>query len=131
MAKLSDALQSRYLKQSDFPRPEVLTITHAVLENVAPMGQKEDKKYVLFFREKEKGLVLNATNNVWLTKQFGDDIDNLTDHKVIAYVNPDIEYGRQRVGGIRLREVPKPVGNSRFKDLPDNDLDETRQIPGA
>jgi hypothetical protein len=113
MPKLSDALQSRFLKQTDFPKPEVLTITRAEMENVAPPGAKPEEKYVLFFREYEKGLVLNTQNNLWLTSQFGDDVDSLVDQKVVVYVDRTVMFQGKRTGGLRLREVPKPVGNSQ------------------
>jgi hypothetical protein len=127
MPKLSDAIQSRYLRKEDFPKPRVLTITTAELQNVAPVGEKEEKKYCLYFREEEKPLVLNTTMNLWLQERFGDEIENLVDQKVCVFTDASVMYAGKRVGGLRLREAPKTGG--RFADLPDDD--ETLQIPGA
>ena len=63
MPKLSDLMNSRYLKKDDFnPRGTVVTINYLERQNVAPEDGPKEHKWVIFFDEMDRGLVLNATN---------------------------------------------------------------------
>ncbi len=57
---LNDAFPSKYLKASDLRGGSVrVTINHVTTEEV---GQKKDRKLVVYFAGKDKGFVLNKTN---------------------------------------------------------------------
>ena len=76
--KTSQMIQSKYLKKDDFPQPEVLTIKDCTLEEVG----KGDTRWVLWFKEKAKGVVLNVTKIKQLETAYGDDSDNWNGKKV-------------------------------------------------
>jgi hypothetical protein len=58
MSNINDAFPSKYLKANDLKGNRVtVTMSHVDYETIA-----EERKAVLFFRGKEKGLVLNKTN---------------------------------------------------------------------
>jgi len=102
--KTSDMIQSPFLKKEDFPSPTILTIKRVSLEQVV----KGEEKWVLFFNEKTKGLVLNKTKIRLLEAGYGDDTDHWTGKKVRLSFDPSVSFGGEVVGGIKL-EVSKSV----------------------
>lgn len=96
--KTSQMIQSKFLKKDDFPVPEVLTIKDVSLEEVG----KGDTRWVLFFKEKHKGVVLNVTKIKQLETAYGDDSDNWVNRKVKLMHDPTVMMGTQQVGGIKF-----------------------------
>jgi hypothetical protein len=71
--KISNAFPSKYLKASDLQDRNV----HVVMARVEleDIGDAE-RKPVLHFQSKAKGLVLNKTNSRAITAAYGDDTEN-------------------------------------------------------
>lgn len=101
--KVSDLMTSKFLKQSDVPEDKLVTVKELKKQNVARDDEDAEYKYTIFFEEFEKGMVLNSTNIKRLAKALGDDTDNWIGGKVVLYVDPDVEYAGQIVGGLRIR----------------------------
>lgn len=121
--KVSELSTSKYLKQADIDKPQIVTITHVAKENVALPNQPKKERGVIYFREHEKGVVLNTTNLRRLEQLFGGDTDNWVDQKVVLFVDEEVTYAGEQVGGLRLRKVPvKPAnsGSSRYDDMVDD-----------
>jgi len=104
MTKVSDMIQSKYLRKEDFDEDRVLTIKSLSLE-VMP-GDAGDQKWVLYFREEAKGMALNITTIRVLEQAYGDESDHWIGNKVKVYVDPNVSFGGKIVGGLRLR-TPK------------------------
>jgi hypothetical protein len=107
--KVSDMIQSKFLRKEDFDEDRILTIKGVTLE-VMP-GDAGDQKWVLYFREEAKGMALNVTTIRVLEQAFGDDSDHWIGNKVKVYVDPNVSFGGKVVGGLRLRtpkQGPKP-----------------------
>jgi hypothetical protein len=107
--KTSQMIQSKYLKKDDFPQPEILTIKDCTLEEVG----KGDTRWVLWFKEKAKGVVLNVTKIKQLEGAYGDDSDNWNGKKVKLMHDPTVMMGTQQVGGIKFifpsgQQAPPP-----------------------
>lgn len=69
MANINDAFPSKFLKASDLNGGQpVATIDRVAFE---PVGRNREMKAVLYFRGKDKGLVLNKTNATKLTQMTG------------------------------------------------------------
>jgi len=108
--KTSQMVQSKFLKKDDFPEPQVLTIRDCVLEEVG----RGDERWVLYFKEKTKGVVLNVTKIRQLESGFGDDTDLWVGKKVKLSHDPTVMMGQQVVGGIKFilppagKPAPKP-----------------------
>lgn len=103
-------LGGSYLKQSDVERPLLETIRAVRVEVVSQEGQPEEKKLVVFFNSKEKGLVLNSTNGDTLFAMFGTwETDAWIGQQVVIYADPDVMFGGKRVGGLRLRAPRTPA----------------------
>lgn len=100
--RTADMIQSPFLKKEDFMTPTILTIKRVSLEQVV----KGEEKWVLFFNEKTKGLVLNKTKIKLLEGGYGDDTDMWTGKKVRLSFDPTVAFGGETVGGIKL-EVSK------------------------
>ncbi len=120
--KTSQMVQSKFLKKEDFPSPEILTIKDCSLEEVG----KTDTRWVLFFKEKTKGIVLNVTKIKQLEAAYGDDTDGWIGKKVKLSHDPSVMMGTQQVGGIKLSlpnnfppvqpRAPEPAAAVDFND---------------
>ena len=108
-------IPSSYLKQSDFTEGGfIVTINHLKQENVAPDDKPVENKWVLFFKEFDKGLVLNTVNiNAAAAATGSDDTDNWVGKEVIVHVDPSISYGGKVTGGLRIRKHSEPAAPSR------------------
>jgi len=122
--KTSQMIQSKFLKKEDFPQPEVLTIKDCSLEEVG----KSDTRWVLFFKEKAKGVVLNVTKIKQLEGAYGDDTDGWIGKKVKLSHDPSVMMGTQQVGGIKMQlpanippvqpRAPAPPAEEFNDDIP-------------
>lgn len=105
MTKLSEMLPSKYIKQSDVSEPMLVTLRKLTTADVSPNGSG-DLKWVGKFEELEKPMVLNATNLKRIAKAYGEDSDDWIGKQMVLYVDEDVEFGGEVVGGLRLR-APK------------------------
>jgi hypothetical protein len=125
--KTSQMIQSKFLKKEDFPSPEVLTIKDCTLEEVGT-----DTKWVLWFKEKTKGMTLNVTKIKQLEDAYGDDSDLWLGRKVKLSHDPAVMMGTQRVGGIKL-QLPSSVAQAPKAPKPppveEQGFDDDDQIP--
>lgn len=115
MPKVSEMIQSKFLRKEDFDEDQICTINSVSLE---PMQGSNDTKWVVFFREHPKGMVLNTTTIRVLENAFGEDSDDWIGKRVKVYVDPNVSFQGRVVGGLRLRtpsktqsatSAPKPV----------------------
>ena len=60
--KIGQMMAGKYLKKEDCSPPMLVTVSHFEEENVAREDQPEDMKWVMYFKDNEKGLVMNSTN---------------------------------------------------------------------
>ena len=104
MPKVSEMIQSKFLRKEDFDEDRILTIKGVKLEDMP--GDQGDQKWVLYFREEPKGMALNVTTIRVLEQAFGDDSDKWIGNRVKVYVDPNVSFGGKIVGGLRLR-APK------------------------
>lgn len=116
MAKVSDIKDSKYLSKEDCgPQGLKVTITGWTQKDVSKDSEPEDIKYILEFNNEAgaalKPLVLNNTNGQRIEAITGsDDFDNWIGHEIILYNDPDVEYMKKKVGGIRVfvqQKVPE------------------------
>jgi hypothetical protein len=111
--KLDDMLESKFLKQSDFPQDRLLTIVGVKRENIAKEDEAPEYRWTVKFKELDKPMVANSTNLKRIFRICGDDTDDWTGKRIVVYVDPDIEFGGKVVGGLRVR-APKtaPAANT-------------------
>ena len=120
MMKLSDVLSSgsQYLKAADLPeRSELdLVIDKIQVEEIENGSGGQEKKPVLYFRGKEKGMVVNKTDGELLISAYGDDTESFTGKLIVLY-RTETQFQGKLVPCLRLR-VPMNVGAPDVKDIP-------------
>lgn len=126
--KLNELLSSKYIKQGDIDGDTLVTIREVKKQNVAATGEPPEYKGVIYFDEFEKGMVLNATNTKRLGKYFGDDTDLWRGEKVVLFVDPDVEYGGEVKGGLRVKQHKNPAAKARAAV---SDADVNRKLADA
>lgn len=134
MVSINEAFPSNYLKAADLKgRNALVTISHADYEMIG-----DDKKLVLFFDGKEKGMVLNKTNAGNIASAYGDDTDDWKGQQIVLF-EAMVDYQGKTVAAIRVRqpmakdrpaqrarpqasemnESPAPAGNASRGDMDD------------
>jgi hypothetical protein len=131
VAKIGEMIESKYLKQSDVDEDRVVTVVKVGKANVAKEGEEPEYKWLIRFKEFNKPMVLNSTNIKRLAKACAsDDTDEWVEKQVVLYVDPDVEFAGNVVGGLRVRahkagqnqtrQVMPPQNGGRFDDVPDD-----------
>lgn len=103
MPRVSEMIVSKFLRKEDIDDDVIVTCKSVALEDMP--GEGDEKRWVLMFRELPKGLVLNTTTIRVLAKAFGENSDDWTGQKVTLYVDPNVSFKGQVVGGLRLRPM--------------------------
>jgi hypothetical protein len=126
MPQVKDMIQSKFLRKEDFDEDQICTIKGVKLEDVG-RDDNPEQRWVIFFREHHKGMVLNVTTIRVLEQSYGGDTDHWVGNKVTVYVDPNVSFGGKVVGGLRLRvqrvkaspkpsEAPEADPNEQFDD---------------
>jgi hypothetical protein len=95
--------QSRFLNAADLDGEKKFRIKEATEEEV---GERKEKKLVVWFTNDKRGLVLNKTNNRTLRGAFGDDCAEWKG-KIIAVFPTMVDLRGRMVLGLRVR-IPPP-----------------------
>jgi len=125
MANIKEMIPSNYLKQSDFPEDFIVTVRGVEKKNIAQDGKPADYKWLAKFAEFDKPMVLNPTNIQLMAKACGsDDTDGWMGKQVIVYVDENVSFGGEIVGGLRIRKykqmvavAPKPAPRHPMPDM--------------
>lgn len=117
--QLDQVFPSNYIKASDLKgRAVPVVIAEATIEKLG-----EDRKLVLKFQGKEKGLVTNKTNANRIAYLYGNDTDGWIGREIILYAEL-VDFQGKTVEAIRIRPPEKrepattpvqPNGNYTFK----------------
>jgi hypothetical protein len=109
---INESFPSKYLKASDLKGHEVkVTISRVVPEKIG-----DDTKPVLYFKGKEKGVVMNKTNANRIAARYGYETDEWSGQDIILY--PDmVEFQGQTMEAIRVR-VPLPLAGADDSEPP-------------
>ena len=79
--KMSEEFPSKYLKAADLQGREV----RVTMQNVEREKIGDDTKPVLYFKGKDKGVVLNKTNAGTISDSYGDDTEDWFDQPLILF----------------------------------------------
>jgi hypothetical protein len=94
----------QYLKKEDVPSPKLLTIKDVRQEAIKTGPDLTEKRWIMYFQEEEKGLVLNKSNIQRAKTVFkSENSDDWLGRKIVLYTDPNVEYAGKLVGGLRLR----------------------------
>lgn len=105
---INDQFPSKYLKAPDLNGGEVVvTIKDCIVEEVG-----DDKRPVLYFAGKEKGVVLNKTNATNISEAFTPDTDEWVGKKVTLYTTW-VDFQGKSMESIRIRPARPSDGQKR------------------
>jgi hypothetical protein len=85
------------------------TFTIAKVGNVRMDDEKKKKevdKPVIWFKEIDRGFVYNKTAGHSLAAMFGKDDNTWIGKRVTLYADPEVRFGGEQVGGIRIAGSP-------------------------
>ena len=129
---VNELKNSKYLKKEDVDPAVKVTIKSCEMQNVALESQHPEEKWVMFFEEFDKPLVLNSTNgqaiaNICKSPESDDWIGSV----IVLYNDPNVGFQGKITGGIRVRAVKtkqasKPVQEP--EDGPDYGFDDDPQF---
>jgi hypothetical protein len=104
MPHISALKESKFLTKEDCGRGILVTIRDCQHLNVAKDGTVAVMKWCLLFNESVKPLVLNMTNAQLIAGICGsENTEDWTGHKIVLYHEPNVEFGGDIIGGIRVR----------------------------
>jgi hypothetical protein len=120
---INDQFPSKYLKAADLNGGEALvTIKDCIVESLG-----EDKRPVLYFAGKEKGVVLNKTNATNISDAYGPDTDEWVGKKVVLYT-AYVDFQGRSMEAIRIR--PAKGGDGKAKSAVPPQFDPQDPGPG-
>lgn len=106
---IDSAFPSNYLKASDLGTSAPLVTIDRV--EVEPVGRDREMKPVLYFRGKEKGVVLNKTNSNMIATLTGSrDTDDWAGCRIRIYATTT-EFAGETVECIRVKGAAQPAAS--------------------
>lgn len=108
MTTIDDLFPSPYLKASDIAHEPIVTISKIEREKMKNKEGKEEAKPVIYFREYEKGVILNRTNANVIESLYGKDIDEWVGCRVQLY-SAIVEAFGERKPAIRIKDQKPPA----------------------
>lgn len=101
--KRHEAFPSKYLSKEEVETPITATIASVKMETFSGDNGDESKP-ALYFLENIKPCLLNNAN--WMTCEdlYGPESDDWAGKKIEVYKDPNVMFGKKRVGGVRLRQ---------------------------
>ena len=112
MAKISQMVDSKYLKQADVEDDTVVTVTKVGQANIAKDDAPPDMKWLIRFKEFDKPMVLNRTNIALMGNFCGDDTDDWIGKQVIVYNDESIQFQGKVTGGLRFKRLKAKPKNA-------------------
>lgn len=119
MPNINEAFPSKYLKASDLQGRQVtVKMDRAQYENIG-----DDRKLVLYFQGKEKGMVLNKTNANNIGHLYGDDTDNWNGEEITLF-EASVDFQGRTVPAIRVKGPQKAKPAAPKQAAPADDMND-------
>lgn len=103
---INEAFPSKYVRAADLKNSEVTVVIATVdVENISPT----ERKLVMTFQGKQKGMVLNKTNANRIAYVYGNDTDDWIGKEIVLYPEM-VEFQGRMVEAIRVKPpLKKPA----------------------
>lgn len=109
MPNIDQMFPSKYIKAGDCEEADLQLTIAAVKQESIGQGDEAETKFVVYFDEHDKGLVLNKTNASTIAELHGRNTDQWIGKRISLYAT-EVEYGGKVSMGIRIRlRAPKPA----------------------
>jgi hypothetical protein len=122
--KVSDAFPSNYLKATDFTDgPALLVMDRTEIETIG-----DDRKMILYFHGREKGLVCNKTNANTIADLYGDDTEAWHGREIVLF-EAYVDFQGKSVPAVRVRAPKKkaaaaqPAARRQASEISENPAD--------
>jgi hypothetical protein len=116
--KISQMMDSKYLKKEDVDPPKLVTIRALAKGNVGK-DDAPDMKWCMSFIELDKPMVMNSTNLQLAAQALGsDDTDHWIGKQVVLFNDPNVQYQGKLTGGVRIRAPRKKAGAAPVQAAP-------------
>lgn len=97
-----------FIDESDLPEPKTVTIESVAVEDLQlPGASTKERRVVVSFVGAKKRMVLNKTNAKRIAKMHGKKTEDWTGKEVVLWFDPSVKFGRETVGGVRVKEGKK------------------------
>lgn len=125
MAHIDELYPSKYLKASDLEGRTVNVVMDRI--EIEEVGQKKERRPILYFQHKDKGLVLNKTNAKKISSLYGGNYDDWSGRE-IALFSMMVEFSGEQVPAIRVG-IPAKVKKEWLRG--NSDLGRAKEKPVA
>lgn len=106
---INDSFPSKYLKASDLGGRQItVKIDRVEIEEV---GRDKERRPIIYFVGKQKGMVINKTNANKITQAYGQDTDYWVEQEVILF-EAMVEYAGDTVPALRIK-IPQAAPPQR------------------
>ena len=102
--KVSEKFASNFLKAEDLQGRK----SHVIIASIGEDEIGGEKHLVVYFRSKQKALILNKTNASYLAEAISDETDDWPGHEIILYPTK-VNFQGKMVDAIRI-EMPSQAG---------------------
>jgi hypothetical protein len=102
---LAIASKSKYLRAIDIEEPTLFTIQNTTIDTLKVRNQEQERG-VVWFREDDRGLVLNVSLTEILMDMFGSETDAWKGKRVRLFNDRRVKFRGEAVGGIRIKSSP-------------------------
>lgn len=136
---ISQLSESKYLKRIDCGENGILLTIESIEQvDLARPGEEADMKWIVKWEEDAKPMVLNKGNAERIARVTGsEDTEDWFGKQVVAYDDPNVEFGGKLVGGIRIRAPKKKIAAplapsiqpATAKPVPQSAEDEDGDVP--
>ena len=134
--RMSEAFPSKYLKAEDLKGQRIpVTISRVEMGDIGD-GDSREQKPIVYFQNKEKGLVLNKTNAGNISYMYGDESDAWIGKQVELFTTIVPFQGRQvpaiRIAppaGVSMEGAKEPDGRPTLNAPPAQSSDLDDEIP--
>ena len=124
---MNDLFPTNYLKAADFEDGDAILTIAGLEQQTLGQGRDAAEKWIVYFREVDKGLVLNKTNAGTIAKLYGDDTDDWIGKKVTLY-STEVQFQSEMVEAIRIRSK-MPKGGGKKPVLPASAEEDDADVP--
>jgi hypothetical protein len=103
-----DLYGSQYLAATDLKKPFTAVVEEVDKQDFARQGERQKMKVVVHLKGVKKPIVVNKTNALNLSEQYGKDFDEWVGKRVTVKAEPTT-FGGKRVMGLRLYPDEAPA----------------------
>jgi hypothetical protein len=121
---VNEVFPSNYLKAADLQGREI----PVMIDRVEMESFGQDQKAIVYFRGKQKGVVLNKTNAMNIAGAYGDDTDGWVNQPVVLF-SVWTDFQGKSVQAIRIRPGSAVMGTAKAPPPPPPTDDLSDSVP--